>query len=85
MYSVEYSQQARKFLKSCNRILIQRIFQKIDRIQNEPVIPDTKVIQGFSERLYRVRVGEYRILYEVDYSLKMIGIVKIDKRSRVYD
>jgi mRNA-degrading endonuclease RelE of RelBE toxin-antitoxin system len=41
-------------------------------------------VGGFKEKLFRVRVGEHRILYEVDNDNKAIGIVKIDKRERVY-
>ena len=32
-----------------------------------------------------IRVGDWRILYEVDYRNNLIGVVKIDKRRRVYD
>ena len=39
----------------------------------------------YSKGLFRIRVGDYRILYEVDYRNNLIGIVKIDKKPRVYD
>ncbi len=38
----------------------------------------------YNEKLFRVRVGDYRILYEVDYKNDQLGIVKLDKRSKVY-
>ena len=44
----------------------------------------SKTVEG-SKSLFRIRVGDYRILYEVDYRNNLIGIVKIDKRPRVYD
>ena len=50
-----------------------------------PISHDTKVIEGYTEKLFRVRVGDYRILYEVDYTSYKIGVVKIDKRSTVYN
>jgi mRNA interferase RelE/StbE len=37
------------------------------------------------ENTYRIRIGDYRVLYEVYYDQKIVLIVKIDKRSRVYD
>ncbi|MCD6455879.1 MAG: type II toxin-antitoxin system RelE/ParE family toxin [Methanophagales archaeon] len=49
-----------------------------------PVIHDTKTVEG-SKGLFRVRVGDYRILYEVDYKNNLLGIIKIDKKPRVYD
>ena len=84
MLDVTYSNQAQKFLKSIDNDLLKRIFSKIEELRATPVIHDTKSIHGYGEKLFRVRVGDYRILYEIDYSTKMIGIVKIDKRSRVY-
>ena len=37
-------------------------------------------IEGYKEKLFRIRVGDYRILYEVNHKGNLIGIVKIDKR-----
>ncbi len=42
------------------------------------------MVEGYKEKIFRVRVGDYRILYEVDYSKNFIGIVRIDHRGRVY-
>ena len=83
MFEVSYSNQADKFLKKAEKIIAKRIAQKIEKLMREPVIQGTKSIQG-SKGLFRVRVGDYRILYEVDYKNNLIGIVKIDKRPKVY-
>ncbi len=82
MFNINYSNQARKFLKKADKILAKRILEKIENLREEPVIHDTKRIEG--EKLFRVRVGKYRILYEVDYKENLIGVIKIDKRSRMY-
>ena len=67
MFDAKYSNQAKKFLKKADKILAKRLIEKIDELRNTPVIHDTKTIQGYEEKLFRVRVGDYRILYEVDY------------------
>ena len=85
MFDLGYSNQAEKFLKKADKILAKRLIQKIEELRNTPIIHDTKVVEGYEEKLFRVRVGDYRILYEVDYKSNKIGIVKIDKRSKVYD
>jgi mRNA interferase RelE/StbE len=82
-FSVDYSNQAKKFLKKSNEVLVKRLLNKIEELQKKPILHDTKTIEG-SEKLFRVRVGDYRILYEVDHDNNLIGIVKIDKRSKVY-
>ena len=84
MFLVEYSSQSLKFLKKTDKILVRRLLEKIGQLQEEPIIHDTKLIEGYKEKLFRVRVGDYRILYEVDYNHNTLGIVKIDKRSKVY-
>jgi len=84
MFDILYSNQARKFLKNSNNVLVKRLLLKIGELMIRPIIKDTKSVEGYGEGLFRVRVGDYRILYEIDYDLNLIGIVKIDKRSKVY-
>ena len=84
MFDARYSNQSKKFLKKADKILTQRLLEKIEKLQEKPIIHDTKVIEG-SKNLFRVRVDDYRILYEIDYQNKLIGIIKIDKREKVYD
>ncbi len=59
------------------------MIEKIENLRENPITHDTKTVEG-SRGLFRVRVGNYRILYEVDYRNNLIGIIKIDKRARVY-
>ncbi len=84
MFSVAYSRQAGDFLRKADLILRKRLMHKIDQLQEAPFIHDTKALSGFGEGLYRVRVGKYRIVYEVHHHEREIGIVIIEKRSRVY-
>lgn len=83
MFDVRHSNQSKKFLKKADKALVKRIVQKIDKITEEPIIHDTKRVEG-SKGLFRVRVGDYRVLYELDYKNNLIGIVKIDKRTKAY-
>ncbi|MDI6905755.1 MAG: type II toxin-antitoxin system RelE/ParE family toxin [Candidatus Bathyarchaeia archaeon] len=84
MFTVGYSNRSKKFLKNADKALVKRITEKIEQLREDPIIHDTKRVEG-SKGLFRVRVGDYRILYEVDYRNNLIGIIKIDKRPRVYD
>jgi len=71
-------------LKQSAGALRKRILGRIDRLRTNPIGHDAKRVRGYDEKLYRVRVGQYRILYEVDSRRRLLGIVKIDKRSRAY-
>ncbi len=82
MFDIRYSNNAKKFLKKAEKIVAKRILNKIERIQEIPVIHDSKRLED--KNLFRVRVGKFRILYEIDYKNNILGIVKIDKRPWVY-
>ena len=84
MLDVSYSNRSKRFLKKADKVLVKRIIEKIEKLREDPIIHDTKTVEG-SKSLFRIRVGDYRVLYEVDYRNNLIGIVKIDKRPRVYD
>ena len=84
MFDIKYSRQAAKFLRSLDNTNQSRMFKKIEKLKHEPILHDSKTVIGYNEKLYRVRVGNYRILYEVDHMDNLIGIVKIHKRSRAY-
>jgi len=84
-FNLDYSNRSKKFLKKADKVLVKRLIEKIEKLREDPIIHDTKAVEG-SKGLFRVRVvGDYRILYEVDYRGNLIGIIKIDKRPRVYD
>ena len=71
-------------MKKSDKILAKRVLKKIEKLQETPVLHDSKRIEGSKEKLFRVRIGDYRILYEVDHQNHKLGIVRIDKISRIY-
>lgn len=84
-FSIEYDKQPQKFLNKLDRHLADRILTKIDKtLPNNPVPQDTVTIVG-EHGVFRYRIGDYRVLYRVNYQENKIVIIKIDKRSRVYD
>jgi len=83
MFDVSYSSRSKRFLKKADKVLARRLIEKIEKLRKDPIIHDTKRVEG-SGSLLRIRVGDYRILYEVDHQNNLIGVVKIDKRSKIY-
>ena len=84
MFKITLSSLSQKFLKKCGKELYERIINKIENLSHNPFPPDCKRIAGRAEKVFRVRVGDYRILYVVYDDKKEILISDIDKRSRVY-
>ena len=60
-----------------------RIAQKIARLAEAPFPPGIKKLRH-RENLYRLRVGEYRILYRADSAKKAIEVFRIRHRRDVY-
>ena len=62
----------------------RRIFSKIDKLKDNPIPHGSIKLRGTKEDVFRIRIGDYRILYEVANGVEIIGIIKIGKRSNVY-
>ena len=86
MFSIEYENKASKFLKKLAvKSDVRRVIDKIEELAINPFPSDAKRVEGYHEpKVFRVRVGSYRILYFVRYDDSKIYVVNIDKRERVY-
>jgi len=83
-FNLEIHRKALKFLEKLNEDAKGRILEKIKKLRETPFLPEAVKIQGRKEELYRIRVGNYRILYYIDQQSSTIFILKVDKRPRVY-
>tara|TARA_Y100000310_G_scaffold210087_1_gene210709 strand:+ start:11580 stop:11843 length:264 start_codon:yes stop_codon:yes gene_type:complete len=85
VYSVELSQRAQKFLEKLDNHLRERIEERLRKLEENPVPKDVKFIdRANGYKVFRYRIGDYRTLYKVKESEKIVLIAKIDKRPRVY-
>ena len=83
-FEIFYDKQPEKFLEKLDKHVSNRILNKIDDLLTKNPVPhDAKVIIG-EHGVFRIRIGDYRVLYRINYSEKRVIVLKIDKRSRVY-
>ncbi len=73
----------RRQLKRINLADKKRILDKIQSLANNPRPHGFKELKG-SENLFRVRVGDYRIIYEIRDKILLITILKIGNRREIY-
>lgn len=86
MLNVEYDKQPQKFLRKLrDKQLLKRILDEVEALRIDPFPRGCIKVEGYNGRMFRVRVGVYRILYYVDYESNTLFIFKIDIRGRVYD
>lgn len=82
-YRIEFVKQAAKQLKSLPSEEQQKIKIKIDALTNVPR-PDGVVKLTGEDNIYRVRVGNYRIIYSIQDEQLLVLMLKIGHRRDVY-
>ncbi len=86
MYSVELSLRVQKFLDKLDDHISERITERLKNLSKEPVPSDSKFIgRENNDKLFRYRIGDFRALYKIKESKKVVLITKLDKRSKVYN
>ena len=82
-YQVTFARSARHELEKLPINVAARILTKIETLTDNPRPRDCKKLQGPSQ-LWRLRVGEYRVVYKIDDKDRIIDISVIRHRSEVY-
>lgn len=83
-YSINFAPAAAKQLRKFSHNAQVRIGDTIDKLANNPFPQGYKKLVGQKD-LYRVRVGDYRIVYKVYSGKLLILIVRIGHRKDAYD
>jgi mRNA interferase RelE/StbE len=84
MLDIKFSNHAARFLKHCENEIYERLIKKVKNLAENPFPSDAKRLINEKEKVFRVRVGDLRILYVIFNESKTLLISDIDKRSRVY-
>jgi len=83
VYKIKIKRSAERDLKRFPNALFLRINQHILALRDNPRPPGVRKLQGDLEG-WRVRVGDYRIVYQVDDDAKTVTIVRVRHRRDVY-
>jgi mRNA interferase RelE/StbE len=83
-YSITFVRSARKELESLNASLVQRIFPKIEALAKEPRPKGCRKLRG-EKNLWRIRVGEYRVIYAIYDDKNVVDILAVRHRSAAYE
>lgn len=82
-YSISFARSARKELEALPAKLVQRIFPTIEALTKEPRPKGCRKLTT-EKRLWRIRVGEYRVIYAIDDDKDSIDIIAVRHRSKAY-
>ncbi|QBI56021.1 type II toxin-antitoxin system RelE family toxin [Streptomonospora litoralis] len=81
-YTIEISVSARKMLRKLDVPVRKRVVAAIADLADNPRPDGCKKLQGRSE--YRVRVGDYRVLYDINDSRIRVEVVAVGHRREIY-
>lgn len=86
MFEVHFEKPAEKFIEKLKDVvLLKRILNSIEALRIEPFPSECVRVKEYKkDKVFRVRVGGYRILYYVNYECNILDVINIDKRPRAY-
>ena len=83
-YEVEISESAEKSLGKIQKKNRLQIIEKIDSLEQEPTPSGSIKLKGYKDVLYRIRSGDYRIVYSIKQKMLIVLIVEIGHRREIY-
>jgi mRNA interferase RelE/StbE len=83
-YELRLARSARKELETLPTTVLARLARALDAFPQNPRPPGCKKLRGTTD-LWRVRVGDYRIIYEIDDTARVITVRAIRVRKDAYD
>jgi mRNA interferase RelE/StbE len=82
-YSVEVEPTARKRLNGIDPPHRARILRTLASLEQDPRPPGARQLAG-SDGLWRVRVGDYRVIYSIEDGRLVVIVVRVGQRREVY-
>ena len=82
-YRIEFTPLARRQIKKLPREVQKRIIERVEELASNPRPAGVKKLVS-GENLYRVRVGEYRAIYQIRDRELIVVIVKVGHRREIY-
>ena len=80
MYDVKFSNQATKFFRKLQNDIQARIKSKFKDVSKDPF----RFLEHFEGNFYKLRIGDFRALIDIDFEKKIIFIRVFDKRGKIY-
>jgi len=81
MYDIIISEQVLSQLKKLEKNTQERILKVLERIRVKPEAYVTKLVGPFG---YKLRIGDYRVIVDIDHSKLVIFVTKVGHRKNIY-
>jgi mRNA interferase RelE/StbE len=84
VYRIEYSRPAEREFLSFPAALRARIASAVNALTSDPRPPGCRKLVAKEKDTYRIRVGDYRVIYRVHDNVLLVLVVRVGHRSKVY-
>ncbi len=81
MYAVEWTKKALSQLRKLPHLIVKRILLAIDVLSADPASSHIKKLSGYP--FYRLRVGDYRIIFDLQEKRLIIYILEVGHRTKI--
>jgi len=82
-YDIIFTRSARKEIESLDNKTIQKILPKIESLAKKPQPVNCLKLQG-EKNLWRIRIGDYRVIYSIYDNKRIVDIIAIRHRNEAY-
>ena len=82
-YEIVFARSARKELQALSHTVAERVLDKVELLALNPRPSGCKKLRGHSI-LWRIRVGEYRVIYSIDDNNRVVDVSVVRHRSEAY-
>lgn len=82
-YAVSFRRSAEKDLRRLDAGVQTRVIRAVERLAHDPRPDGCKKLQG-SDDVWRIRVGDYRVIYTVDDVVLIVAVERVRNRKDVY-
>ena len=83
-YHLTFARSARQELEALDDVLINRIFPKVESLSQTHRPKGCRKIQG-GKNLWRLRIGDYRVIYAIYDNERVVDIIAVRHRSKAYE
>lgn len=82
MFRLEWKEGAIRQLDKLQSFLSKRIYKKVSELSQNPFSKDIKRLKG--EKAFRLRIGDYRVIFDIDIKNRIITILRLGHRKSIY-
>ncbi|OYD17226.1 type II toxin-antitoxin system mRNA interferase toxin, RelE/StbE family [candidate division WOR-3 bacterium JGI_Cruoil_03_51_56] len=82
-YELRWKSSAERDLRKTDLQQISRIIKAVESLADNPFPPQHRKLRG-SEHAYRIRVGDYRVIYHVDTGTRNVTVYHVRHRREAY-